>query len=477
MKLFENKVGRPSNETLKKRKIFYLGVAASVLVVIIFGIFLFNQFDAVSLKGATSYLLGDVDMDGKLSNDDADLVLKYVAGNAKLTSTQLKVADMNEDGKITATDANMILKELRLNKGDAVRLNSTKVYLTSISKRAKTTKSGTYYIWGSSIKKGRIRIAKEKKYAGNIFRIYGWVEVDKIEKIMESDNITIKSISVDFSKPATILGRTSSHKVTFSVQGDTYKVESSNPKIVKVDSTSANSFTLRAVDSGSARITVTSNKTGDKVNYTYTVPKYELPDKNRFKNYEDDMVLKGTYKGIQVYVDQTCYYNSEYKKSVQPYIDEIKLLEEYTAKTIKEIYIISPGAMSAVYGSMAGELYGGKATPTNSNDLSGYGIIDLNCKQYDKYRVFHEAAHVVDFRYRSYYGKFASDDFNELITKYYPVNSSVTPEALRYNSYQNATEFFADAYARYYNKADWKFPTDVRNKIDNKIKEIKKIGW
>ena len=53
MDLFKNKVGRPSNETLKKRKIFCLSIATSVLIVIAFGIFTLNHFNAVNLKGAS----------------------------------------------------------------------------------------------------------------------------------------------------------------------------------------------------------------------------------------------------------------------------------------------------------------------------------------------------------------------------------------------------------------------------------------
>ena len=40
MKLFENKVGRPSNEMLKKRKIFKISIIVSMTLVLSLGIFM-----------------------------------------------------------------------------------------------------------------------------------------------------------------------------------------------------------------------------------------------------------------------------------------------------------------------------------------------------------------------------------------------------------------------------------------------------
>lgn len=53
MKLFENKVGRPSNEILKKRKLFYVGIAVSTLLVVVLVVYLLSSFDIFNLKGAS----------------------------------------------------------------------------------------------------------------------------------------------------------------------------------------------------------------------------------------------------------------------------------------------------------------------------------------------------------------------------------------------------------------------------------------
>lgn len=54
MKLFENKVGRPSNEILKKRKLFKISIITSIVLVLSLGIFMLFKFDVFNLRG-TSY--------------------------------------------------------------------------------------------------------------------------------------------------------------------------------------------------------------------------------------------------------------------------------------------------------------------------------------------------------------------------------------------------------------------------------------
>ena len=64
---------------------------------------------------ATEAVTGDVNGDGKVSVDDAQLTLKAyterIAGNdMKLTAEQIKAADVNSDGEISVDDAQNILK-------------------------------------------------------------------------------------------------------------------------------------------------------------------------------------------------------------------------------------------------------------------------------------------------------------------------------------------------------------------------------
>ena len=54
------------------------------------------------------YILGDVNGDGEITQDDADMVLSYTVGDIALTDKQWKAADANEDGEVTTLDAAII---------------------------------------------------------------------------------------------------------------------------------------------------------------------------------------------------------------------------------------------------------------------------------------------------------------------------------------------------------------------------------
>ncbi len=54
------------------------------------------------------FLLGDVNLDGRLSISDASLIQKYMSESAVLSSVQKKLADVNLDGRISISDASKI---------------------------------------------------------------------------------------------------------------------------------------------------------------------------------------------------------------------------------------------------------------------------------------------------------------------------------------------------------------------------------
>ena len=60
------------------------------------------------LLEGTDYKLGDVNGDGKITQEDADLVNKFYVGTIALTDRQVKAADVNKDGKVTPADATKI---------------------------------------------------------------------------------------------------------------------------------------------------------------------------------------------------------------------------------------------------------------------------------------------------------------------------------------------------------------------------------
>ena len=60
--------------------------------------------------GAFSALMGDVDLNGKITAADARAVLRYSAKLTTFTRDQLAVSDINSDSRVTAADARIILR-------------------------------------------------------------------------------------------------------------------------------------------------------------------------------------------------------------------------------------------------------------------------------------------------------------------------------------------------------------------------------
>lgn len=76
-----------------------------------------SKYDTYTVKliagssGGGTSASGDVDGNGKLTSNDALMVLQHSVALITLNSDQKKRADMNSDGKINSTDALMILKK------------------------------------------------------------------------------------------------------------------------------------------------------------------------------------------------------------------------------------------------------------------------------------------------------------------------------------------------------------------------------
>lgn len=63
-------------------------------------------------------MLGDVNGDGKITANDARLVLRHSAQIELLPDTKAELADVNKDGKVTSTDARLVLRVAsQLDKG------------------------------------------------------------------------------------------------------------------------------------------------------------------------------------------------------------------------------------------------------------------------------------------------------------------------------------------------------------------------
>lgn len=70
-----------------------------------------NGFTASATPAEPVILMGDVNGDDKVAEDDAFLTLRRVVGITTFTESQDKAADMDGDGKITAEDAGQILRK------------------------------------------------------------------------------------------------------------------------------------------------------------------------------------------------------------------------------------------------------------------------------------------------------------------------------------------------------------------------------
>lgn len=64
---------------------------------------------------AQKYKIGDVNMDGRVLNDDVSIIENYILGKTTLTIDQMTLADYNKDSNINNTDANALAKAIAAN--------------------------------------------------------------------------------------------------------------------------------------------------------------------------------------------------------------------------------------------------------------------------------------------------------------------------------------------------------------------------
>lgn len=117
--------------------------------------------------------------------------------------------------------------------GQAVVLNKTPLYATSVTSKVATTKSGTFYIWSTEVINKRIRITNSTANVGKSGQVTGWIDVSKI------------STSVTTSKPATSTPAAKPATSKTYKKGD--KVKLSNTPLY-ISSTAKNSSSKKSGD-------------------------------------------------------------------------------------------------------------------------------------------------------------------------------------------------------------------------------------
>ena len=91
---------------------------------ILISILLVCTITAGFLANGASDIPGDVDLDGKVTAEDALLVLRASSGTDKLTGAQIKLADVTYDSKINSVDALRILLYISGSIGDLGNVDS-----------------------------------------------------------------------------------------------------------------------------------------------------------------------------------------------------------------------------------------------------------------------------------------------------------------------------------------------------------------
>ena len=121
--------------------------------------------------------------------------------------------------------------------GMAIRLPSAGVllYKASDSTSASARVKGTYYLWDTSIKNGRIRITTPKSNAGKSGQVTGWVDVDEIGVNLTKKVVTTTGLEKGYGLKAAIqLGSSGWKYVTLKEENATWGANTTYTKTLDV---------------------------------------------------------------------------------------------------------------------------------------------------------------------------------------------------------------------------------------------------
>ena len=238
----------------------------SILTILVMIIGITTIVEAVEIGETISIYgkLGDVDRDGKITEKDAELVLKYITGQKRLNILQKKRADVDRDGRITSTDAVKIEMYINEPQKEEVKVESLtitgekEVYVGEVINLKAVVypnNTGEKVEWSTSnklratvdengnvkgVKKGSVTITAK---VGEI-TARQTVEVKEKEKTITSMRISKSPDKVNYSLDQNIDTKGLELEVTYS-DGSTDKVKSGfeySPK--KVEKTGKQDITI-----------------------------------------------------------------------------------------------------------------------------------------------------------------------------------------------------------------------------------------
>lgn len=459
MKLFENGVGRPTNEIKKKRKIFVVSIVCiSFLILFCTSLYLYGSINNKASIFSKPIVLYADDLLGSRAPKGTNIRVRarfsYIG--TRTYYYEIKEKKKNEKLIVDGKTCNMVPSDKKvyfsfLLHEDKTQFETTIYGDANCTSKISSFNSRKYYLKKTS---NKIKITTKKK-----------ISTTKIKTTTKRNINIIKDITMTKYNDNWDIG--GEGVVTVNLKKSTsFSVNSSNAKVMRVEKINSNQYKIFAVAPGKATITAKATS-GDKVSYTYKVKEYEFLDNSRLKN---GVNSEKTYNGIKVVVEKGC--NSTL---INRYVSDIKELPSYAAKPTKAIYF----STESTYNKLTNNNGVGQA-------MMGKMYIDIKCDKYHELVLAHEIAHNMDYYYKHFTGKdyiSNGDAYSKLFDKY---NGKV----LRTYSFTNEKEFFADSYSYYFHRyiaktnlalvgvgRSWKYNNEIKSEIENTIRTIKTLNW
>lgn len=327
MKLFENGVGRPSNEIKKKRRLFIASVIAAILLSVgTLGLILLGG-NSNKLKGA-AYLESDI----KFNFSSEIYVEDYSVVRQDLKNITIKLTDWGSKVKqvklvacktLDACKSDSAWKDAKMLAYGVINNKNTKEVLELDTD---SSEFKTYYIRISTYSKKNdeksllrtvVTEVKASKEVDNPFfqttkYAYKWGSV-KYTK----NNVSIQKSTISMPKYSKNLqlGKTyGKFSVTTNPVSSSISVTSSNPSVLQVLKYANNSWGLKAKKVGTATITAKSSN-GTVTSYKYTVKQTTTTVKtNKQNSYKITFGMHSSCKDVMTLNNKAVTYNgSSYK--------------------------------------------------------------------------------------------------------------------------------------------------------------------